>query len=84
MTPHPGPAFFRDLSLISDVDSSEAVESFLQIGPRRRLKLVRISSQRLYMLSKLERGFGKSHVRGLGGLMRGQRGSGPRISFVLW
>jgi hypothetical protein len=83
MTPHPGPAFFPDLLLISDVDLLEAAMSFSSIHPRRRLKLVRIGLQRLYMLSKLERGFGKSHVQGRGGLMRGQRGSGPRISSVV-
>jgi hypothetical protein len=80
MTPHPGPAFFPGLSLISDVDSLRAVMSFLQIHLPQRLKLVRRDLQRLYMLSELERGFGKSHDLGLGGLRRGQRGSGPGIS----
>lgn len=80
MTPHPGPAFFRDLLLISDVDSSEAVTSFLPIHLPRRLKLAQRGLQRLYMLSELERGFGKLHDQGQEGLMRGLKGSGPGIS----
>jgi hypothetical protein len=54
--------------------------SFLPIHLPRRLKLAQRGLQRLYMLSELERGFGKSHDLGLGGLMRGQRESGPGIS----
>jgi hypothetical protein len=80
MAPHPGRASVPDLSLISDVDSSKAVTYALPIHLPLLSKLVRISSQRLYMLSELERGFGKSHVQGRGGWMRGQRGSGPGIS----
>jgi len=80
MTPHPGPAFFPDLLLISDVGLSEAVESSWPIHHLCLMPLYRRDSQRLYMLSELGRGFGKSHDLGLGGLTRGQRGNGPGIS----
>jgi hypothetical protein len=69
--------------LISDVDLLEAVEFFWTMRLPLLMILVRISPLRLYMLLKLERGFGRLHDLGLGGLMRGQRGSGPGVSSIL-